>query len=375
MLLETFADEIIEMVSSFLPERTVNIMDTSGIIISSTEKDRIGTFHKGAEIAAATGKTVNITEETVGNYPGAKKGTNVPLFVNGKIIGVIGIFGNPEEIKTIVSFVELYVEKYYQLEALAIPRLRDSEMKQRLLKEMVMPTGSDSIRLILEKLGITLSFPMECAVFSPYGGENRAEWEKSILEILVKEKILWPDDIYGFMGGRLVLFRNFGHSSALEDELKNSPILSIGRVSIGDKASTLEEIPTTYNKASILDSIQDKPISSMLNFSDRARFVVYKALMADDEYVAGKLSKLEKELKEEELEEVMRTAEAYYRNGHSIVKASEEVFIHKNTLWYRMNKLFDVLAITECNDFEKELLVSMVLAEYRRKKGFRSLKK
>ena len=150
MLLETFADEIIEMVSSFLPERTVNIMDTSGIIISSTEKDRIGTFHKGAEIAAATGKTVNITEETVGNYPGAKKGTNVPLFVNGKIIGVIGIFGNPEEIKTIVSFVELYVEKYYQLEALAIPRLRDSEMKQRLLKEMVMPTGSDSIRLILE---------------------------------------------------------------------------------------------------------------------------------------------------------------------------------------------------------------------------------
>ena len=260
MLLETFADEIIEMVSSFLPERTVNIMDTSGIIISSTEKDRIGTFHKGAEIAAATGKTVNITEETVGNYPGAKKGTNVPLFVNGKIIGVIGIFGNPEEIKTIVSFVELYVEKYYQLEALAIPRLRDSEMKQRLLKEMVMPTGSDSIRLILEKLGITLSFPMECAVFYPYGGENRAEWEKSILEILVKEKILWPDDIYGFMGGRLVLFRNFGHSSALEDELKNSPILSIGRVSIGDKASTLEEIPTTYNKASILDSLQDKPI-------------------------------------------------------------------------------------------------------------------
>ena len=91
--------------------------------------------------------------------------------------------------------------------------------------------------------------------------------------------------------------------------------------------------------------------------------------------VASELSKLEKELKEEELEEVMRTAEAYYRNGHSIVKASEEVFIHKNTLWYRMNKLFDVLAITECNDFEKELLVSMVLAEYRRKKGFRSLKK
>ena len=38
MLLETFADEIIEMVSRFLPERTINIMDTSGTIVSSTEK-------------------------------------------------------------------------------------------------------------------------------------------------------------------------------------------------------------------------------------------------------------------------------------------------------------------------------------------------
>ena len=113
MLLESFSDEIIEMVSRFLPERTINIMDTSGTIISSTEKERIGTFHKGAEIAAATGEIVNITEETVKNYPGSKKGCNVPLVVNGTIIGVIGIFGNPEEVKTIASFVELYVEKYF----------------------------------------------------------------------------------------------------------------------------------------------------------------------------------------------------------------------------------------------------------------------
>ena len=188
MLLETFADEIIDMISRFLPERTVNIMDTSGIIISSTEKYRIGTFHKGAEIAAATGTIVNITEETVENYPGAKKGCNVPLVVNGTIIGVIGIFGNPEEIKTLASFVELYAEKYYQLEAVAIPRLRDSEMKQRLLKEMIMPSREDGIKVLLEKLGICLCFPMECCVFSPSNIENRAEWERTILETLKNEK-------------------------------------------------------------------------------------------------------------------------------------------------------------------------------------------
>ena len=140
MLLETFASEIVELVSAILPNRTVNIMNTDGIIIASTEKERIGTFHKGAQLAAARGEMISITDETVAMYPGAKKGCNAPLVVNGSIIGVIGIFGNPEEIKTLSSFVELYVGKYYQLEAMTIPILRESEMKQRLMKEIIMPT-------------------------------------------------------------------------------------------------------------------------------------------------------------------------------------------------------------------------------------------
>lgn len=375
MLLETFADEIIDMISRFLPERTVNIMDTSGIIISSTEKYRIGTFHKGAEIAAATGTIVNITEETVENYPGAKKGCNVPLVVNGTIIGVIGIFGNPEEIKTLASFVELYAEKYYQLEAVAIPRLRDSEMKQRLLKEMIMPSREDGIKVLLEKLGICLCFPMECCVFSPSNIENRAEWERTILETLKNENIIFSDDIYGFMGGRLVLFRNRGHKDSLEKEMRNSSTLTVSRISIGDNASSLEEIPISYNKASILDQIQDKSISSMSDFGDRTKYFLYQILTSNSDFISAKLEKLEKSFNEEELLEVMRTADAYYRSGHSVSKAAEEVFVHKNTLWYRMSKLFEVLDVEECKDFEKELMVSLVLGEYMRKKGLRSLKK
>ena len=375
MLLESFSDEIIEMVSRFLPERTINIMDTSGTIISSTEKERIGTFHKGAEIAAATGEIVNITDETVKNYPGAKKGCNVPLVVNGTIIGVIGIFGNPEDVKTIASFVELYVEKYYQLEALAIPRLRDKEMKQRLLKEMIMPSRDDGIRLLLEKIGINLHFPMECGIFSPNQIENRAEWENQILSILKDDGIIYADDIYGFMGGRLVLFRNNGHKKSLEEDIKTSKVLSICKVSIGDNAPTLEKIPLSYNKASVLDRILNKNLSSMSYFSDRSKYYLHQIASQDNEYLTDKMDRLEKEFKKDELREVMRTAEAYYRLDHSVVKASKEIFVHKNTLWYRMCKLFEVLEIEDCNDFEKEMMISLILEEYLKKEGLESLRK
>lgn len=93
-----------------------------------------------------------------------------PLVVNGSIIGVIGIFGNSEEIKTLSSVVELYVGKYYQLEAMTIPILRESEMKQRSLKEIIMPTREDGSKHLLEELGLVLHYPMECLVISPLKG-------------------------------------------------------------------------------------------------------------------------------------------------------------------------------------------------------------
>ena len=98
MLLEDLAKELVPVTSELLGGRTLNVMNTSGIIIASTEKERIGTFHQGALEAVQTGRTVNITKEQVSRYAGAKEGCNMPLRLNGEIIGAVGIYGNPEEI-------------------------------------------------------------------------------------------------------------------------------------------------------------------------------------------------------------------------------------------------------------------------------------
>ena len=60
MLLDELAAELVEVTSSLVSGRTINVMDTEGIIVASTEKRRIGTFHQGAREAVLTGKLVNI---------------------------------------------------------------------------------------------------------------------------------------------------------------------------------------------------------------------------------------------------------------------------------------------------------------------------
>lgn len=95
MLLQPLAREMVEAVSGMVEGRTINLMDTKGIIVASSDPARVGSFHQGAMEAVRTGKMVSITKEQVADYSGAREGCNMPLRVNGTIIGVVGIWGDP----------------------------------------------------------------------------------------------------------------------------------------------------------------------------------------------------------------------------------------------------------------------------------------
>ena len=91
MLLEELAEDLVSATSGLLDGRIINIMNPDGIIIASTQPERIGTFHKGARDAAVSGKPVSIRPDQIQEYSGAREGYNMPLRVGGNIIGVVGI--------------------------------------------------------------------------------------------------------------------------------------------------------------------------------------------------------------------------------------------------------------------------------------------
>ena len=136
MLLEELAEDLVSATSGLLDGRIINIMNPDGIIIASTQPERIGTFHKGARDAAVSGKPVSIRPDQIQEYSGAREGYNMPLRVGGNIIGVVGIYGEPSEIRYLAHLVEVYTEKYYQLEALIRPQYAQGALKS-ILSELV----------------------------------------------------------------------------------------------------------------------------------------------------------------------------------------------------------------------------------------------
>ncbi|RQN11272.1 hypothetical protein EHW71_06730 [Clostridium butyricum] len=102
MLNKQIAQKIVDKISTVLPYN-INIMDKEGIIIGSSNKNRIGTIHYGAAEALTEKKEVEIYNED----EFVKPGLNIPIFFKDEIEGVIGITGNPEDISAFGNRIEL----------------------------------------------------------------------------------------------------------------------------------------------------------------------------------------------------------------------------------------------------------------------------
>ena len=100
----------------------INVMDQYGIIISSGDSLRIGQIHDGALLAINHGDTVEITEQSSHGLKGVKPGINLLLKYNQEIIGVVGITGNPDDIRNYAAMVkmtsELIIERSLLIEQL-----------------------------------------------------------------------------------------------------------------------------------------------------------------------------------------------------------------------------------------------------------------
>ncbi len=172
---DKFAQNLVESTSFLLGGRIVNIMDKDGCIIASTETHRIGTIHHGAVKVMATGQEVCIYPDEVQMYPGAKEGINMPIIVNNETIGVVGVFGNPDENRDIANLLKAYTETYIsQLTYFSTQEIKD-DIRAELLRFLIYgeTKGQLSISQLADMIGWNENPPYVCIVMSLKMNENR----------------------------------------------------------------------------------------------------------------------------------------------------------------------------------------------------------
>lgn len=86
----------------------INFIDLEGIIIASTDSSRIGTYHDAGKIVTETNTTIVVQSDE--EYKGTRKGVNMPVSVNGKVIAAIGITGSVEQVLSYAQIIQKMTE-------------------------------------------------------------------------------------------------------------------------------------------------------------------------------------------------------------------------------------------------------------------------
>src|SRR5690625_4464292 len=96
----------------------VIITDEKGIIVASTDEKRINKFHEGAYLAMVHQEKMIMTEQMTKKLKGVRKGIVLPIMIENKAIGVLGITGDPTEVEAYARIVQkmsqLFIEDYLE---------------------------------------------------------------------------------------------------------------------------------------------------------------------------------------------------------------------------------------------------------------------
>lgn len=202
-----------------LPESLVielYIMDTNGIIIASSSPERIRTFHQGAYKVVQTKEIVQIRPEDLKSYPGAREGYNVPIYYKSKLVGVVGIYGEPEDVIETANLLKLYVTQFFEQNAINIHKRSKLEIRKQFLNMLTstLDFSEEEYRSVGDSISVYLSMPCRVYIINETSDDNKLKKLKKLehlLEALHIARILDNTvDVYGIKDSHLVVI----HSSS-----------------------------------------------------------------------------------------------------------------------------------------------------------------
>ncbi|MBD1589880.1 sugar diacid recognition domain-containing protein [Pseudomonas typographi] len=103
------AQDIVDRAMAILPHN-VNVMDSQGLILGSGEPERINTRHEGAQWVLANGRVVELDANAARRLKNVQPGVNLPLLLEQRLVGVLGITGAPDTVRTYAALVRMTAE-------------------------------------------------------------------------------------------------------------------------------------------------------------------------------------------------------------------------------------------------------------------------
>ncbi|MGG0644579.1 sugar diacid recognition domain-containing protein [Sporosarcina gallistercoris] len=104
-----YAQSIVDQFSSIL-NIPISITDNEGLVIGSTDNKRLGSHHMATAEVTRSGKMMFFTKEQTTELVNVLPGIAAPLRFQQETVGVLGLIGDPVKVERYVQFVQSHIE-------------------------------------------------------------------------------------------------------------------------------------------------------------------------------------------------------------------------------------------------------------------------
>jgi carbohydrate diacid regulator len=330
----------------------INVMDEKGAIIASGEKSRIGTTHEGAVLALRRNSRVDIDDMQSKQLQGVKVGTNLLIEFQQKVLGIIGITGDPQDVSKYGELIKMTAEMMIEQAYL----IRKMEWTNRLKEEFIFlliheRASSRQIEEYGHTLGVCLEHPWIASIIEVSVENLSPDEQMKRMNLVVNEVTKYcPHSLSAVVdSNRIVLLDNVklhGHvrENLLSLQTKCELLLDTRLyVAVGKQYPYIKNVHTSYKIAQEMLRIgkilyQKERLYEFEQLKLPALFheigVEWKQEALDESY-----SELVEQDKNGELQQTLKV---FIEENGELGQVAKKLFIHRNTLRYRLKRIYEL---------------------------------
>ncbi|KYT73735.1 XRE family transcriptional regulator [Escherichia coli] len=351
-LQDSTARQIVQRTMGIIPY-SVNVMNEHGMIIASGEASRLHQRHEGAVLALTENRVVEIDSATANKLKGVKPGINLPINFRDQLIGVLGITGEPGEVKAYAQLVKMASELIIEQMALLEQKQWDKRYREELINQLILrDPPPDSLNAVVSWLGINLQLPRVVVIMELQQPDRDALHNlMEYFEYRARDHLVTFSDFNDLIILKPISLKNGVWDKSLElsdlQRLKHyAQSCGFSRLIVGGYFSGENGLHRSFQTAKSTQSMA-KRLKLKHHFIFHDDYALASLLDGlSGTWQAEELSKIWRNLVAKDTKGMLqKTLQNYFDHNCDLSQTATGLHIHVNTLRYRLQRVEDITGI------------------------------
>lgn len=331
------AKKIVESLKDII-DYDINFIDLDCQIIASTDANRVGEYHEGSKIVFETKKPLIIEDDN--EYLGTKAGINLPVRFDDNIVAAVGVTGTKNKVgkfsEIIVKMTEILLKEIYIKEQTNLKFENERYLIDLIINNL---EEFETINERANSLNINLNYFKQIAIIKCDDERSKFINLRNMVFKSIRKRLKNDELVVSNHGNYLLLLNetDIKQLTYIKDYITSKYNIDVV-IGLSDEIKNPIEISKKFNQvtqvANIAYNQKDYRIVSVNDFD--LELILFDV---SDNVKQLFLNKVFGDIKQKTINEWSEMLIAFVTNNGSICAASEELFIHKNTLQYRLNKI------------------------------------